>query len=56
MTSKELIKDLKAKIVEDVLDAQDMYQITEDERYKHYITVLLKYHGILKQYELKEGD
>lgn len=56
MTSKELIQDLKAKIVEDVLDAQDMYQITEDERYKHYVTVLLKYYGILKQYELKEGD
>lgn len=56
MTSKELIQDLKAKIVEDVMDAQDMYNITEEEKYKNYITVLLKYHSILKQYELKEGD
>lgn len=56
MTSKELIKELKAKIVEDVMDAQDMYQITEDERYNNYISVLLKYHAILKQYELKEGN
>lgn len=56
MTSKKLIKELKAKIVEDVMDAQDMYNITEEEKYKNYITVLLKYHSILKQYELKEGD
>ena len=56
MTSKELIKELKAKIVEDVMNAQDLYNITEEEKYKNYITVLLKYHGILKQYELKEGD
>ena len=56
MKSKELIKELKAKIVEDVMDAQDMYNITEEEKYKNYITVLLKYHSILKQYELKEGD
>lgn len=56
MTSKELIKELKAKIVEDVMDAQDLYNITEEEKYKNYITVLLKYHSILKQYELKEGD
>ena len=56
MTSKELIKELKAKIVEDVMDSQDMYNITEEEKYKNYITVLLKYHSILKQYELKEGD
>ena len=56
MKSEELIKELKAKIVEDVMDAQDMYNITEEEKYKNYITVLLKYHSILKQYELKEGD
>lgn len=56
MKSKELIKELKAKIVEDVMDAQDLYNITEEEKYKNYITVLLKYHSILKQYELKEGD
>lgn len=56
MTSKELIKELKAKIVEDVMNAQDLYNITEEEKYKNYITVLLKYHSILKQYELKEGD
>ena len=56
MTSKKLIKELKAKIVEDVMDAQDLYNITEEEKYKNYITVLLKYHSILKQYELKEGD
>lgn len=56
VTSKKLIKELKAKIVEDVMDAQDLYNITEEEKYKNYITVLLKYHSILKQYELKEGD
>lgn len=56
MTSKELIKELKAKIVDDVMNAQDLYNITEEEKYKNYITVLLKYHSILKQYELKEGD
>ena len=56
MTSKELIKELKSKIVEDVMDAQDLHNITEEEKYKNYITVLLKYHSILKQYELKEGD
>ena len=56
MKSEELIKELKAKIVEDVMEAQDMYNITEEEKYKNYITVLLKYHSILKQYELKEGD
>ena len=56
MKSKERIKELKAKIVEDVMDAQDLYNITEEEKYKNYITVLLKYHSILKQYELKEGD
>ncbi len=56
MKSEELIKELKAKIVEDVMDAQDLYNITEEEKYKNYITVLLKYHSILKQYELKEGD
>ena len=56
MKSEELIKQLKAKIVEDVMDAQDLYNITEEGKYKNYITVLLKYHSILKQYELKEGD
>ena len=56
MKSEDLIKELKAKIVEDVMDAQDLYNITEEEKYKNYITVLLKYHSILKQYELKEGD
>lgn len=56
MTCKKLIKELKAKIVEDVMDAQDLYNITGEEKYKNYITVLLKYHSILKQYELKEGD
>ena len=56
MKSEELIKELKSKIVEDVMDAQDLYNITEEEKYKNYITVLLKYHSILKQYELKEGD
>lgn len=56
MTSKKLIKELKAKIVEDVMDAQDLYNITEEEKYKNYITVLLKCYRILKQYELKEGD
>lgn len=56
MKSEELIKELKAKIVEDVMDAQDLYNITDEEKYKNYITVLLKYHSILKQYELKEGD
>ena len=56
MKSEELIKELKAKIVEDVMAAQDLYNITEEEKYKNYITVLLKYHSILKQYELKEGD
>lgn len=56
MKSEELIKELKAKIVDDVTDAQDLYNITKEEKYKNYITVLLKYHSILKQYELKEGD
>lgn len=56
MKSEELIKELKAKIVEDVMNAQDLYNITEEEKYKNYITVLLKYYSILKQYELKEGD
>ena len=56
MKSEELIKELKAKNVEDVMNAQDLYNITEEEKYKNYITVLLKYHSILKQYELKEGD
>ena len=56
MKSEERIKELKAKIVEDVMNAQDLYNITEEEKYKNYITVLLKYHSILKQYELKEGD
>lgn len=56
MTSKELIQELKAKILEDIMNAQDMYQITEEECYKHYITVLCKYHCILKEYQLKEGD
>ena len=56
MKSEELIKELKSKIVEDVMNAQDLYNITEEEKYKNYITVLLKYHSILKQYELKEGD